>query len=437
MPPVWITHIKPSKDTKNPFQNNEKTDIIKLLNLGLCFISLRLKSEQPMKKILVLLALTLNISAFAQSKILLSRTDSTQVMLKNFRKISSNVNLEFASSLNAYFTDNTFDECSFKMNRVRLEIFGRLHDRLSYHFRQSFNKYSNPYSVDNMSSSIEYANIKWHMNDRFEMVAGKQYLIIAGYEGYVNGLKVREFSDFNNHVEIYQTGLKGVISFTPTQKLMLQVTNNRNSRDSEVYLYGLPEGVESSKVPLIGTVNWNGWFADGAIHLMYSASAGQLAKGKNIYYLMCGNIYEKGPVLAYLDLLYSRSAIDSQQRITSLQGKLPGISPVTAQNTEYFTVIANLDYRIAPKWNAYIKGAYETAGVYKKNSIFESGRYTTSWNAQCCLEWFPFNEDKGFKLFAHYVYKGYVLTENAFAIGAQKMDTQRVSLGIQYIIPVL
>ena len=390
-----------------------------------------------MKRLLVLIAVTMPLTVFAQSKVLIPYNDSTQVLLKDFRKISSHINLEFASSLNAYFTGNQFDECSFKMNRVRLEIYGKLHSRLSYHFRQSYNKYSNPYSVDDISSSIEYANLKWHVNDKLDLVVGKQFLAVAGYEGYVNGLMVREFSDFNNYFEVYQTGLMGTVNFSPTQSITLQLANNRNSSDSDMYLYGLPDGVQSSKIPILGTVNWNGFFADGSVHLMYSASFGQLAKGKNVYYLMCGNVYQKGPVLAYLDVLYSRSALDSQQRVTTLQGQMRGTLPVTAQNVEYLTFIANVDYRIAPKWNVYLKGAYETSDVYETNTIFSKGRYITSWNMQGCVEWFPFTEDRGFKVFAHYVYKGYDLTEAAVNLGADMPHTQRVSLGIQYIIPVL
>lgn len=404
-----------------------------------------------MKKLLLLISIFIAANAAAQNPKTLIREDELPTVVERIierrdsirndgykiRKIKAHINLEFAGSANAYFTAGKFDEASFKMNRVRLEIYGRLHDKLSYHFRQSFNKYSNPYSVDNMSSSIEYANIKWHVGERFDLVAGKQFLAVAGYEGYVNGLLVREFSDFNNNFEIYQTGLMGVLRLHPDHHLMLQVTNNRNSSDNEMYLYGFPEGLESTRFPLLGTVNWNGWFADKTVHLMYSASAGQLAKGKNVYYLMCGNIYEKGPVLAYLDVLYSRSAIDSQQRITTLQGQSRGILPVTAQNTQYLTFIANVDYQFHPKWNAYLKGVYETAGVYEANGPFAAGRYLTTWNAQACVEWFPFTEDKGFKVFAHYLYKGHKLAENAIALGAVMPHTQRISLGIQYIIPVL
>ena len=403
-----------------------------------------------MKKLLLLLNLLLAFGAAAQNRMtlvdediptlverIMEKRDSSKNDGYKMRKITSHVNLEFAASANAYLTAGEFDELSFKMNRVRLEIYGKLHDKLSYHFRQSYNKYSNPFSEDNMTSSIEYANIKWHTGERFDLVVGKQYVAVAGYEGYVNGLMVREFCEFNNNFEIYQTGVKGVIRLSPTQHLSIQATNNSNSKADQMYMYGIPDGLTPTRFPLLGTVNWTGWFADNAVQLMYSASAGQLANGKNVYYLMCGNVYDKKPFLAYLDVLYARSAIDVQQRITSLQAPLQGITPVTARNTQYLTFIANLDYQFHPKWNAYLKGVYETASVYEANGIFAKGRYLTTWNAQACLEWFPFTEDKGFKVFAHYLYKGHELSQNAKTLGATMPHTQRISLGIQYIIPVL
>ena len=60
-----------------------------------------------------------------------------------------------------------------------------------------------------------------------------------------------------------------------------------------------------------------------------------------------------------------------------------------------------------------------------------------SWNAQACVEWFPFTEDKGFKVFAHYLYKGHELSDKAAALMAYMPHTQRISLGIVYVIPVL
>ena len=405
-----------------------------------------------MKRLVIILLMMLPFVVSAQNeKTLLSQNDSIPSMIERLiaqkysaergdfqpRRLTSHINLELVTSANAYLTDGNFDEAGFKMNRVRLEMYGRLNKNLSYHFRQSFNKYSNPHSVDNLSSSIEYANIKWHQSDFFELVAGKQFVAFAGYEGYLNALEVREFCNFNNNVSVYQAGLMGIMHPNDDNQFTLQVTNIRSGSDSDHYLYGLPDGVEPSKFPMLATVNWNGWFADKAVHLMYSASAGQQAKGKNIYYLMCGNIYEKGPVIAYLDVLYSREGIDSQQRITTLQGQNRGSLPVTAQNTQHLTFIADVDYQFHPKWNAYIKGAYETAGVYETNGIFAKGRYITSWNAQACLEWFPLTEDKGLKIFAHYVYHGHKLTEKALSLNAVMPHTQRISIGLVYVMPVL
>ena len=400
-----------------------------------------------MKKYFWMLAMLLPVVASAQNETLISEQDSIPSLIERIiaeregcykiRKIRSNINLEFYTSANAYFTENNFDDLSFKINRVRLEIQGRLNEHISYHFRQSFNKYSNPHSVDNLSSSIEYANITWHASDRFNLVAGKQFVALGGYETYVNALRVREFCEFNNNVAVYQAGVMGVVQFNPSQQLILQVVNNRSGSDSDLYIYGRPDGIEAAKFPLLATINWNGLFLDGALHFRYAASMGQLAKGKNIYYLTCGNIYEKYPFVAYLDVMYSREGIDSQQRITTLQGQGRGMLPVTAQNTQYLSFIANLDYQFHPKWNAYIKGAYETAGIYEDNGIFAKGRYLTSWNAQACIEWFPFTEDKGFKVFAHYLYKGHQLAKNAEMLMASMPHTQRISLGLVYVIPVL
>ena len=380
------------------------------------------------------------LSLVAQNFALVNEADSIPSVLdrivKNHRDIKSHINLEFVSSANAYFTENNFDEMSFKTNRVRMEILGKLNNQLSYHFRQSFNRYHNPNAVDNLASSIEYANIKW-TKGKLDVVAGKQFVALAGYEGYVNGIKVREFCEFNNNTDIFQTGLSGFYNFSPTQFVILQAANLRAGQDADVLKYGLPQGVEPTKFPILATASWHGMFADKSIYLQYSASVGQVANGKNIYYLTCGNIYEKGPVLAYLDVLYMRSSLDIQQRVTFLQGDgFLGI-PATAQNVQYLTFIANLDYQFSPKWNAYVKGAYETAGVYEANGFYDAGRYMTSWNAQACLEWFPFSQDKGFKVFAHYLYKGHMLTEKANALMAVMPHTQRASIGVQYIIPVL
>ena len=93
-----------------------------------------------MKKILLTLSIFFALNAYAQHnpktliaedelptmvERIIERRDSVMNDGYKIRKIKSHINLEFASSANAYFSAGQFDEMSFKMNRVRLEIYGR------------------------------------------------------------------------------------------------------------------------------------------------------------------------------------------------------------------------------------------------------------------------------------------------------------------------
>lgn len=375
----------------------------------------------------------------AQEQPLITPDDSIRSLVNRLfptsnPNLSAHMNLQFSTSGVANFTEGDLEDASFKLNRVKLEILGSFSKQFSYHFRQSFNKYSNPHSLDNLSSSIEYASVNWKMSDRFTLTAGKQDVAFGGYEYYVNAIKVREYSEFNDNISCYQAGVAGRLDLSPAQELVLQVVNNRSGKDTDTYLYGLPPGVEKAKVPILSTVNWNGLFFDRAVQLRYAASWGQLADGKNLYCFTAGNIYEKGPVIAYVDVMYSREGLDSKGILSDLQG--PSIvTPATAQNAEYFTTIANFDYRIHPNWNLYVKGAYETAGIYKANGLFGKGLYRTTWNAQVCAEYFPMRNSE-LLIFAHLLYKGHHLTSRAKALGGMSPDTQRVSIGLVYSIPV-
>ena len=76
--------------------------------------------------------------------------------------------------------------------------------------------------------------------------------------------------------------------------------------------------------------------------------------------------------------MYSRQGLDAMGIISDMQTPVVP-TPTTAMNTEYLSFIADFDYRFHPNWNAYIKGAYETAGVYTTLTIRVSG-YAVRFN---------------------------------------------------------
>lgn len=393
-----------------------------------------------MKKILLIVSLLFPMVAAAQMEDPVENNDSIvsiveKVLDKRIKK--SRLNIDFCTTMNGYFTDGEFDEVSLKINRVRFDWKGSISDQFSYRVRQSFNKGFSKASTDNIPPALEYANLQWHPNDRFNLIIGRHFLVIGGYEALANSMYVREFSDFNDNLAFYRAGFTGEIMLDNNKNhaLQLQITNNRSGKDSDIYPYGLPEGIKPTKVPFMYAAAWNGYFADKSVNLIYAASIAPIAVNRNMYYLSCGNIYEKGPVFAFFDVMYSHESVDTQHRLTGILGDSQPSR--TIENVEYLSFIARFDYKFSPKWNAYVKGAYETSGIYAANNGLAAGRYMTNWNAQASVEWHPLGRDKGLRLFAHYLYKGYELCENAQNVMLIKPDLQRVSLGLLYVIPVL
>lgn len=389
-----------------------------------------------MKKILLLILVLIALMPSASAT---EREDSLTSIVERIidREFKTKLRVDFCTSMNGSFTDGAFDEAYMKLNRVRFDFKSNFSDMFSYRIRYSFNKSFVKNSLENVAPALEYANIQWHPDNRFKMTIGKQFINIAGYEALGNSLYIREFADFNNSVSFYRVAVTA--AFYPDQdrnhEITLQITNNREKKDSEIYSYGLPDGVNPTKFPFLYSVRWNGFMADRKINLIYGAAVGPLAQGRNSYYLTCANVYDSGPIMTYLDIMYSREGIDNQQRITSLQKGMP--VPATAQCAQYLSFIAKFDYRFHPKWNAYVKGAYETGSIYESNSIFAYGRYMTTWNAQASVECKPFTKDGGFKVFLHYIYRGTSLSAQAAKIGAAGHDIQRLSMGVIYELPVL
>lgn len=395
-----------------------------------------------MKRLLFLIMIVLPISVAAQiyDQALITDEDSLQSIIdrllpENNKTLSANMNLEFSTSATANFSEGGLSQAEFKVNRVRMEIKGKFAKNFEYHFRQSFNKYSNPHAHDNLSSSVEYANVGWITSPWFKLTMGKQNMALGGYEYATSGLKVREFTEFNNNIQQFETGIGGEFTLSKNHSMKLQLLNSRAGSDENTYIYGLPIRKQSAKAPLTSVLNWNGYFADRSINLRYGIGSGQLAQNAGILYLTAGHVYEKGPIVAYVDFMYSREGIDSKGLLSEMTATWD--TPQTLKHVEYMTAIADFDYRFHRNWNIYIKGAYETGRIYKENCGLEKGKYRTSWNIQSSLEYYPLHNSE-LKLYLHLLYKGYLTSElsRKFSPDFELNNTQRVSMGFVYKIPV-
>lgn len=342
----------------------------------------------------------------------------------------AHMELQFNTSGHVAFENGEYSNGSFSVNGVKMQISGKLTGGLGYMFRQSFTKRYDVNTTDNVSMALEKAYVTWDINKWLQLAAGKQYMEIGGYEYWQTSNRIRFYSDFNSTVRCAQTGASAYFRLTPDHTIALQLLNNSCASDESTYEYGFPENLKKTKTPIMSILGYHGYFCDQAFAMHYGVGYGQLATNRQQLYLTAGHVYKNGPVLAYLDVMYAREGIDTKGIISGYSA-----SKRTAQNVEYLSTIANIDYRLNRHFNTYIKGIYETGRVYRDNDIYHHGRYNNTWSMQACMEYFPIS-DRDLRFFLHGVYKKINLTQLGRSVGGDSSDMTRISIGLEYILPV-
>ena len=346
-----------------------------------------------------------------------------------------NLYLNMQGGFDANFRDG-FEEGTFKMRQLRIEMKGNINNWLSYRYRQRLNRSNDGGGmIDNVPTSIDYAGIGIKLNNRFNLFAGKQCTAYGGIEFDLNPIDIYEYSDMIENMSNFMTGLNIGYNLTSTQQLNLQILNSRNgSFDST---YGITENEEgklpdlkSGKLPLVYTLNWNGTFND-IFKTRWSASILNEAKSKNMYYYALGNELNLDKFNMFLDFMYAQEGIDRNGTITGIVGR-PGGHNVF--DTGYLSLVTKLNYRFLPKWNVFVKGMYETASVTKSTEDIAKGNYRTSWGYLAGVEYYPMETNLHF--FLTYVGRSYNFTSRAKILGQEDYSTNRISVGFIWQMPV-
>lgn len=394
-----------------------------------------------MKKIMFILLLAGSIQAlYAQNtekskKFMVDKTLFEELTDVKKKSDKFNLYLNMQGSFDANFRDG-FQEGAFKMRQLRIEMKGNINDWLSYRYRQRLNRSNEGGGmIDNIPTSIDYAGIGIKLGDRFNLFAGKQCAAYGGIEFDLNPIDIYEYSDMIDNMSNFMTGLNVGYNLTATQQLNLQILNSRNgSFDST---YGITENEEgklpdlqSGKLPLVYTLNWNGNFND-VFKTRWSASVLNEAKSKNMYYFALGNELNVNKFNMFFDFMYAKEDIDRNGTITSIVGRPGGHN---AFDAGYLSLVTKLNYRFLPKWNAFVKGMYETASVTKGSEDVAKGKYRTSWGYFAGIEYYPMETNLHF--FLTYVGRNYNFSSCAKTLGQENYSTNRVSVGFIWQMPV-
>ena len=374
-----------------------------------------------MKKLMLMLLLAGSIQAiYAQTTEKKDKFSPNTPLFEELTDVKKktdkfNLYLNMQGSFDAHF-QNGFQEGDFNMHQLRIEAKGNI-------------------MIDNLPTSIDWAGIGIKLNDKFNLFAGKQSANYGGFEFDLNPIDVYQYSDMIDYMSNFLTGLNVGYNMTPDQQLNLQILNSRNSSFDNTY--GITEDAEgnlpdlkSGKMPLVYTLNWVGNF-NNVFKTRWSASVMNEAKDHNMYYYAVGNELNLGKWNAFVDFMYSKEDIDRKGIITNIVGRPGGHN---AFDTGYLSVVAKCNYRFLPKWNAFVKGMYETASVTKASEGIEKGNYRTSWGYLAGIEFYPMETNLHF--FVTYVGRSYDFTSRAKVLGQENYSTNRISVGFIWQMPV-
>lgn len=347
-----------------------------------------------------------------------------------------NVDLHLRSAFNARFHsgESDKDEASFRFDHVMIGIYGNITDKLSYKYLQRLNRGTQAFETENLSNTIDYAYLRYQLNPRFAVTAGRQALFVGGFEYNDYPINIYDYSGITNNITCYLTGVNIAYSPRNNQEIGFQILNNRAGSMEEAFGQ-IPEGVKRPYAPLYYSLAWNSNYADNKVRLRYAATTGELAEGKWVFMISGGQMVDLGKMNIFLDVLYHRSGIDHLGVIRKMATDGNGSAwDGIARSVEYLTLVSEANYRFLPKWNIRVKGFYDRASVYKENEVFSKGNYLSSWGYQGGIEFFPMADDN-LHLFLNATGKVYKDIRKENIVNPE--DQFRVSLGFAYRLPIL
>ncbi len=341
-----------------------------------------------------------------------------------------NIDLHLRSAFhgNSKVTEDS-NKWSFRTDHIMLGIYGNITDRLSYNYRHRLNYNGKAFSTENLNNSLDYAFLRYDVNNHFAVTAGRQAVLVGGFEYQQYPIDVYDYSGISNNLTSYLTGINFAIKPVENQEIVVQVLNNRTGTMEEAYGNSLDYAIEKPSAPLHYGVGWNSSYCNNKLQLRYAAVAGELAKNKWVFMLSGGQQLSLNKFNIFLDLFYHRSAIDHLGVIRNM-----GATNQLVRDVEYFTVSSEFNYRFLPKWNIRIKGFHNRAYISKESQTMKKGNYLSSWTYQGGLEFFPF-ADNNLHVFLNCT--GVAYSGAKVAYNTDTKNTMRLSLGFVYRLPIL
>ena len=223
----------------------------------------------------------------------------------------------------------------FKVRYFNLRLDGQISPKFSYSWRQRFNRAN---SISEFAQNTDWLHLTYKPTQNWAISAGKQVLMIGGWEYDRAPMDLYFCSEFWNNVNCYQIGASVAYTTNAGNDTILfqacQSPYDTTNGGVDYYAYNL---------------YWSG--SHGCYTALYSLNFMQYAPGKFDKYIALGNQFKFGDATIQIDLM----------------NRGPKVKDLLFDN---FSIMGEVSYLIADRVNLFAKATYDKIG---DSSISASG----------------------------------------------------------------
>src|SRR5436190_9435413 len=307
------------------------------------------------------------------------------------------------------FVDGNYTKSRFTMEQFRLEIKGKVHDKVYFRFRDRYTRAQTSESVDGISRSTDLAFVRVDVSDKFSISAGKLCADWGAIEFDLNPIDVYEYSDIIEYADNFLTGVGFSYVANSKNQFTFQILDSRTKTFDE--LYGPQPHLVEGKVPMAFVANWRGSLFDGKLNTIWSYAIHNEAKDTVtgnpavMNYFALGNQLKLGKLTVDYDYKLSLEDLD---RTSIVSETVPdNLYPYALRKAVYIGHWLNLNYRVQPKLNLALVLMMDLA-KYKDDidPLKTSDDIRTAWGYIPTIEYYPF-KDLNLRFYANWVGRSY------------------------------
>ncbi|WP_341221478.1 porin [Polaribacter atrinae] len=329
------------------------------------------------------------------------------------------------------FEEGDYESSNFSANQFRLEIKGKIHEKVAFRFRDRYTREHQVGNLDGMSRSTDLAYLVFTLSPQTKLTVGKQSADWGGMELDFNPIDILEYNDLIEYADNYLIGAGISHTLKDGKNTFGLQTLNTRTRSLDVQYDGYDiSDLTAAKAPLAFVTSWRGSLFDGKFETAYSYSYFTEAKNKAMNYFVLGNKFKSNNLTLMYDFQYSHEDLDNKGIATNIVAT--GFQ-TPAEDVKYIEHWLRAEYQIQPSINLLL--TVMTNNTYAKSSGNSNEKLVSTYGVIPTIQYAPY-KDLNLKFYVSYVARTYNYSNfSKTQFSAIDRNTGRLSIGI--IAPLL